>query len=70
MQFAVFLSTGHNNHQSEYLRAHPETKAEGNAAVYGAAASIPDAILEQVLRGRLECRRAFVPPTHDLYLPS
>ena len=39
-----------------YLRAHPETRAEGNAAVYGAAASIPDVILEDVLRGYVDIK--------------
>ena len=27
-----------------YLRAHPETRPEGNAAVYGSAATIPDEV--------------------------
>ena len=39
-----------------YLRAHPEMKPEGNAAVYGAAAAIPDAILEDVLRGYVDIK--------------
>lgn len=39
-----------------YLAAHPDTKPTGNAAVYGAAASIPDEILEAVLRGYVDVK--------------
>ena len=41
---------------AEYLTAHPEFKPSGNAAVYGAAASIPDAVLEAVLRGYIDVK--------------
>ena len=43
------------------LRANPELKAEGNAAVYGAAASIPEPILEDVLRGYVDIRMTVKP---------
>ena len=33
-----------------YLRANPGTKPEGDAAVYGAAKALPDAILQDVMR--------------------
>jgi sphinganine-1-phosphate aldolase len=37
-----------------YLREHPEFKAKGNAAVYGAAAATPDEVLDSVLRGYVD----------------
>jgi len=39
----------------------PGTKPEGNAAVYGAAAAIPDAILEEVLRGYVDIKLSVKP---------
>ena len=39
-----------------YLATHPDTKPTGNAAVYGAAATIPDEILEAVLRGYVDVK--------------
>jgi sphinganine-1-phosphate aldolase len=44
-----------------YLLAHPETKPEGTAAVYGAAASIPDNVLESVLRGYIDVKMTVKP---------
>ena len=44
-----------------FLIAHPETKPEGNAAVYGAAASIPTAIIEDVLRGYVDLKMKVKP---------
>jgi sphinganine-1-phosphate aldolase len=40
----------------EHLRANPQTKAEGNPAVYGATATIPEPILEDVLRGYVDLK--------------
>ena len=37
-----------------HLRAHPDTKPEGNAAVYGQAAALPEEILESILRGYVD----------------
>lgn len=39
-----------------YLDAHPETRPSGTAAVYGAAAAIPDEVLEDVLRGYIDLK--------------
>ena len=44
-----------------YLLANPTTKPEGNAAVYGAAASIPDVILEEVMRGYVDIKLSVKP---------
>ena len=38
------------------LKADPSIKPTGTAAVYGAAATIPDAILEDVLRGYIDVK--------------
>ena len=38
------------------LKADPSIQPTGTAAVYGAAASIPDAILQDVLRGYIDVK--------------
>ena len=38
----------------DFLLANPDTKPEGNAAVYGAAAAIPDELLDDILRGYVD----------------
>jgi sphinganine-1-phosphate aldolase len=44
-----------------FLHAHPETKPEGQAAVYGAAAAIPDAVVHEILRGYVEIKMRVKP---------
>ena len=38
----------------DFLLANPDTKPEGKAAVYGAAAAIPDELLDDILRGYVD----------------
>ena len=45
----------------DYLLAHPEYKATGNAAVYGAAAALPTELLETILRGYVDLKMAVKP---------
>jgi len=45
----------------EHLRAHPETKPEGDSAVYGAAGSIPANILEKVMRSYVDVKMSVKP---------
>ena len=55
-----FTSDGHNRQVEDlrssldFLLANPDTKPEGNAAVYGAAAAIPDELLDDILRGYVD----------------
>jgi len=44
-----------------HLLKNPKIKAEGNAAVYGAAAALPDEVLEGVLRGYVDLKMRVKP---------
>ena len=44
-----------------YLKANPNTKPNGAAAVYGAAAAIPDAVIDDILRGYIDIKMRVKP---------
>ena len=51
-----------------YLIAHPECKASGNAAVYGAAAKMPSELLETILRGYVDIKMSVKPAQDAVHL--
>ncbi len=47
------------------LEREPDTKPEGNAAVYGAAANLPDEVLDGILRGYVDIKLKVKPKNID-----